>query len=132
MTSKAQVALEEYQGEDTKCKNDGSNQKAASKKACVAPKTHDGNTNTKDIKSSWKSTTSSSKQATIEDVSNENDQFNNGKSMQSPFIELVVDPEDELGKLYLCQQLLLANMQSTACLMKDWTPPVYMFFELQP
>ena len=39
--------------------------------------------------------------------------------MQSLFIELVVDPEDELGKLYLCQQLLLANIQFTACLMKD-------------
>ena len=99
MTSKAQAALEERQGKDAKCKNDGSNKEAASKKACVAPKMHDTNTNTKDIESSRGLTTSSSKRATVEDVPDEDDPLNDGKSMRSPSIELVVDPEDELGKL---------------------------------
>ena len=99
MTSKAQVALEEHQEKDAKCKNDGSNKEAASKQAHVAPKMHDSNTNTKDIESSWGSTTSSSKRATIEDIPDEDDPLNDGKSMQSPSIELVMDPEDELDKL---------------------------------
>ena len=132
MTSKAQVALEEHQEKGTKCKNDGSNKDPALKKACIVQKMGNSNSNAEDIGSSWGSTTSSSKHVVVENVPDKDDPLSNEQrspSRQSPSIELIANPEDELSKLGLHQWSLSANMQSTARLMRDWTSSVYAFFK---
>ena len=106
MTSKAQVALEECQEKGTKCKNDGSNKNPALKKAHVVQKMGNSNSNAEDIGSSQGSTTSSSKQVVVEDVPDEDDPLPNEQrspSWQSPSIELIANPEEELSKLGLHQ-----------------------------